>query len=174
MGYWPHSYLGEARETCSIGASLPHPAPPFQLLGPFSRSEDMTGKTVTIRVKFQLGLDLVAHGFTVGTARMETTPRGRIHRARNIAFKNHTFFFLTRIGNRHGGEQGLCIGVLGFLVNLVAFGDFDDLAQVHDRDAVTDMLNYPEVMGNEEVGEMHRLLEFLQEIDDLGLNGDIQ
>jgi hypothetical protein len=41
-------------------------------------------------------------------------------------------------------------------------GDLDDLAQIHDRDAVADVLDHREVVGDEEVGEAELALQIAQ------------
>jgi hypothetical protein len=46
-----------------------------------------------------------------------------------------------------------------------------DTSQVHDGDTGTDVPDNGEIVGNEEIGEtLHAFLEFLEEVDDLGLN----
>ena len=51
---------------------------------------------------------------------------------------------------------------------------FDDFAEVHDGDAVADVADHAEVVGDEEVGEVVFVLQVLQEVDDLGLDGDVE
>ena len=50
----------------------------------------------------------------------------------------------------------------------------DDAPQVHDEDAVADMLNDREVVSDEQQGQMVFELEILEEVDDLGLDRDIE
>ena len=57
---------------------------------------------------------------------------------------------------------------------LVAVGQLHHLAQIHDADAVGDMLDNAQVMGDEQVGQTHLLLQILKHIDDLCLNGNVQ
>ena len=46
-----------------------------------------------------------------------------------------------RVGDRHRREQRLGVGVLRLVVELLAVGDLDDLAEVHHGDAVGDVLH---------------------------------
>ena len=49
-----------------------------------------------------------------------------------------------------------------------------DLPEVHDRDAVADVLHHRQVVGDEKIGELHGLLEFLQQVQYLGLDGYVK
>src|SRR5262249_26825157 len=49
-----------------------------------------------------------------------------------------------------------------------------DLAEIHHRDARADVLDHGKVMGNENVSQTEFLLQVLQEIDDLCLNGYVE
>ena len=53
-------------------------------------------------------------------------------------------------------------------------GELDDLAEVHDRDAVAHVLHDAEVVGDEEVGEPEVALQFQQQVEHLGLHRDIE
>ena len=55
-----------------------------------------------------------------------------------------------------------------------SLGNFYDLANVHDGDAVTDVLNHTEVVGDEEIGEVKLVLELQEQIQDLGLHRDVK
>src|SRR5262249_23799310 len=49
-----------------------------------------------------------------------------------------------------------------------------DLAQIHHGDVRADVLHYGKVVGNENVSQTEFLLQVLQEIDDLCLNGYVE
>ena len=53
-------------------------------------------------------------------------------------------------------------------------GPLDDLAQVHDRDPVRDVAHDTEIVRDEDVGEVELVLEVVEQVDDLGLDGDVQ
>src|SRR5829696_6494936 len=50
----------------------------------------------------------------------------------------------------------------------------DDYSQVHHRNVVRDVAHNAEVVTNEEVGEGALIAQALQELQDLGLDGDVQ
>ena len=60
------------------------------------------------------------------------------------------------------------------LVDFLRLPDLHKLPQVHDADLIRDIAHHGEIMGDEKVGTAALLLKVLQEIDDLGLNRDIQ
>ncbi len=66
------------------------------------------------------------------------------------------------------------VGVAGTFVEVFGIGHFDDFAEVHDGDAVADVFDYGEVVGDEEVAETHFLLEVEHEVEDLRLHGNIK
>lgn len=53
-------------------------------------------------------------------------------------------------------------------------GLLDNLAQIHDGDMVAYMPDHRQVVGDEDIGEAKLLLQVLQEIEDLSLNGHIE
>ena len=57
---------------------------------------------------------------------------------------------------------------------LVAVGQLHHLAQVHHADAVGDVLDNAQVMGDKQVGQAHLLLQILKHVDDLCLDGNVQ
>ena len=61
-----------------------------------------------------------------------------------------------------------------FLVELVGARVLDDLAQIHDRDPVGHVANDAEVVGDEEIGQAELVLNVLEQVDDLGLHGNVE
>ena len=51
---------------------------------------------------------------------------------------------------------------------------FNGLAQIHDHDLIGDVVDHAQIVGDEDVGQIQLLLEVLQEVEDLGLDGHIQ
>ena len=87
----------------------------------------------------------------VGAARMESAARRRVDRARDIALQQMLFALDPRIGDRDCSQQGLGVRMQrpreqGLLVSI-----FDDLTEVHDRNAVTDVLDHGKIVGNEQI-----------------------
>ena len=60
------------------------------------------------------------------------------------------------------------------MVQLLGRGKLHDLAQIHHPDALAAVLHHAQVVGDEEIGQVQLLLQVLQQVDDLGLDGHIQ
>jgi len=67
------------------------------------------------------------------------------------------------VGYGDAGDEGVGVGVLGDAVEVGTGCDFDDSSEVHDGDAVADVADYGEVVGDEEVGEAEFGLEVCEE-----------
>src|SRR5258708_19735450 len=52
--------------------------------------------------------------------------------------------------------------------------DLDDLAEIHDGDAVADTLDDCEVVGDEQIGKPELALQVAQQVDHLGLHRDLR
>src|SRR5262249_47956324 len=102
-------------------------------------SEDLTRHTVGAgedQVRLLLGATLERER----AARMKAASGRRIDRARHIALQHRARAPARGIGERHGGEQRPRIGVLASAVKLSGGDDLDDLAEIHHRHAVADVL----------------------------------
>jgi hypothetical protein len=51
---------------------------------------------------------------------------------------------------------------------------FYDLPEIHHGDAIRDVLNCAEIMGNEQISQSQPILQLLQQIEYLRLNGDVK
>ena len=67
-----------------------------------------------------------------------------------------------------------CTGGPGAAQTLLGRPDLDDLAEVHDGDAVGDLAHDREVVGDEHVGRPELLLEVLEQVDDLRLDRHVE
>src|SRR5450830_101159 len=56
----------------------------------------------------------------------------------------------------------------------IVLSSLDDLAKVHDRNAVRHVTYNSKVMGNEEIRQVQPLLQLLEQVDDLRLNRHVQ
>ena len=81
---------------------------------------------------------------------------------------------LGRIGDRHGVEQPLGVGVRGVLEDVSARSQLDDLAEIHHADSVGDPLHNGQIMADEQVRQPQFGLQVHHQVDDLRLNGDVQ
>ena len=56
----------------------------------------------------------------------------------------------------------------------LSMGHLHNLPEIHDSDPVADMFDDPKIMRDKEIGESELIPQIHQEIEDLGLNGNIQ
>ncbi len=73
-----------------------------------------------------------------------------------------------------GGEQMPCVGVLRALEHLLGPAFLDDLARVHDVDAVGHVAHHAQIVGDEQHRHAALLLQLLEQLQDLRLDGDIE
>ena len=66
------------------------------------------------------------------------------------------------------------IGMLRVAEHVLGRAGLDDLAEIHDGDAVADLLHHRHVVRDEEVGEAQLGLQLLQELQDLRLDRDVE
>ena len=66
------------------------------------------------------------------------------------------------------------VGVHRVLVESSSVADLDDLAEVHDGDAVGDVPDDRQVVGDEDVGEAELVLQVLEQVDDLRLDRHVE
>jgi hypothetical protein len=79
-----------------------------------------------------------------------------------------------RIRRGDGFEERLGVGMARIPIEFGRRGQFDDLAEIHHRDAVAHVLDHAEIVGDEEIGEPVLLLEFEEEVQHLRLHRDIE
>ena len=87
----------------------------------------------------------------IGTARMKGAARRWVDRARDIALQQLFLAFDPRIGHGDRGQQGLGVRMQRAREQRLLVGVFHDLAEIHDRYAVTDVLDDREIVRNEQV-----------------------
>ena len=56
----------------------------------------------------------------------------------------------------------------------VAGAELDDLAEVHHRDAMGDVLHDAQIVRDEQLAQSQLLLEILQQVEELGLHGQVE
>src|SRR5215203_1841489 len=110
------------------------------------------------------------------TAVVEVAPAGRVRGRWHVSSDDHALALalLLGVGDRDGREQRGGVGVARLAVERRPVGDLHDLAEIHHGHPVRDVLDYGEVVGYEDVGEVELLLEVLQQVDDLSLDRDVQ
>ena len=79
-----------------------------------------------------------------------------------------------RIGHRHRQQQRLGVGMQRLREQRALVGVFDDAAEIHHRDAVADVLDHREIVGDEQIGEPELALQVHQQIEHLRLDRDVE
>ena len=75
---------------------------------------------------------------------------------------------------RDGGEQALGVGMGGLGGDEFGGAFFNEFTVFENGDLIADVFNDCEVVGNEEISKVELFLEIHQEVDDLGLDRDIE
>ena len=75
---------------------------------------------------------------------------------------------------RHGRDERAGVGMERPLVELGRRSLLDDLAEVHDGDAVAHVADDAEIVRDEDVGQPAPLLQIPQEVEHLGLHRDVE
>ena len=95
-------------------------------------------------------------------------------RVRGVAWQHDALAPLFRVNHRHCRDEGLRLGMQGCAEHLVGSAMFHNVAEIHHRHFIADMLDNREIMRNENVGEVEALLEVHQQVEDLRLDRDIK
>ena len=125
------------------------------------RLEEVAGHPVARRGFSQDRLFLPAPLLGMRTASVKTASCGRLHGARDIAVQDDALAFGSRVGSRNRRQQRLGLGMKRAAIEGFLVGDLDQLAEVHHRDAVADVLDHCQVMRDEEIGKSQPLLQIL-------------
>jgi len=75
-------------------------------------------------------------------------------------------------GNR--AQQALRVGMTGGVKNIRLRAELDQAAGVHDRDAIGHMRDDGEIVGDEEHRQSEFVAKFVEQVEDLLLDGDIE
>lgn len=97
---------------------------------------------------------------------------GRIEKIGGRSGDGFEAFLGIEIGD--GGEKSPRIGMLGVVEDLVDGTDLHDLSGIHDGDPVGHVGDDAQVMGDEDDGHVALLLEPVDQLEDLRLDGDVQ
>src|SRR5712692_3678186 len=112
--------------------------------------------------------------FRIWASWMEAAAGWRIHRARHLAGQLDALRLVLGIDGRNRREQRAGVGMVRAAVNLIARCDLDYFAEIHDCHAITDVLDDPQIVRDEQVGEFQLLLQVLQQVDNLRLDRDVE
>src|SRR6266850_3103329 len=128
---------------------------------------------VSIGTRFKRWARLaMTHCLGVKTARAERASVRRIERIGKLALCRRERCATQRIGN--GGDKGSRIRVRRPFEDFAPVACLHNAAEIHDGNPVAHVLDNAEVVADHNVGEAESFLQFQQQIDDLGTDGDIQ
>src|SRR4051812_5233306 len=102
----------------------------------------------------------------IWTARMEAASRRWIDRTRHVAGQDHAQALETGIRHRDGREQRLGVGMLRIPEERMLVRELDNAPEVHDGDAMADVLDDREVVRDEEIRESQLVLKIHEQVDD--------
>src|SRR5262249_44562462 len=125
----------------------------------------VTGRLVGGLSGFQHRLMLRAHRAGMGAAWAKPAAGGRLASVRRLAFECKSIGDAAATNAWYRGKQRFCIGVPGRREQLRYRCDLDNLAEVHHRDAGAHDMHDREIVRDEEVGEIERLLQRLEELE---------
>ena len=98
---------------------------------------------------------LAADILGVPTTWVEVAAFGQIGDIRDFPFEDDPLPLVFGIGNWYRTEKGLGVGMLRNVEHSLCRGKLDDLAEIHNRDPIAHVLDHREVVGDEEIGELH-------------------
>src|SRR5919197_3723780 len=163
------------RHTSSLGQEFSPKKPIAGLREQALGAWEVAGGPVPRLVLDELGVDLGADLLRLPAPRVEATAARWVDRRRHVAGEDDPLALCLdcRVGNRHGGEESLTVRVQRPLVEINAVGELNDLSQIHHRDTVADMAYHGKVVRDEEVGQLEAILQLLEQVDHLRLDGDV-
>src|SRR5436190_24239190 len=101
----------------------------------------------------------------VRAAWMKWAAGGRIQRAWQFSARRGRSSAALRIHARGGGKESLRIGMPWRAESALGVRDFDDVAEIHDGNAVRDVAHQAKVMSDEENRQPQTLLQLEQQVD---------
>ena len=103
------------------------------------------------------------------------SPMGGLAGLGTSPFKHDALLLPLRVRHRNGRQQRHRVRMQWLLVQVAARREFGDLAEVHDRHAVADVLHDRQVVRDEQVGQIHPpSAGRLQQVDDLRLDRHVE
>ena len=126
--------------------------------------------------RLQGGDGLGAARLGIYASGMEGAAGWRVERGGRIAREEDAGAggFTLGIGDGDGADQGAGVGMERMFEDARSGPDFDDPAEIHDGDALGNMFDNREVVGNEDERQAHLAREACEEVDDLRLDRNVQ
>src|SRR5215813_12491401 len=111
----------------------------------------MACHTMPRRRLAQEWLDLRAHWHSLGTPGVEATTAGGIERTWHFAGQNHLRMYVIGMGRERIAQQHLRIRMQRVRIELGTGSGLDQLAEVHDANLLTDILDDGQIVSNEQI-----------------------
>ena len=108
------------------------------------------------------------------TTGMEGAARWRVNGVRHIAFHGKWSGTFMRVWLGHCHQKCFSVWMSRGDAKALRRGQLKDTTQVHNRYAVTDVLNHTQVMRDKDIREVKVFFEILHQIDYLSLDRNIQ
>src|SRR5215472_11338579 len=109
-----------------------------------------------------------------GTARVEAAARRGREGARHFAGDRQLLARLVGMRRQSRGKERLRVWVERFFAKFEGFGQFDDLPEIHDRDAVADMRHGRKIVPDEDIADAEPRLQFLELVHDLSADRHVE
>ncbi len=117
---------------------------------------------------------IVAAFDRIRAAGSKMTAAGRVHGRWDIAPQHVAGSVRVGIRYRNGGDECTRIGVPGGAVERIRIRVFHDAAQVHDGDIIGDVFDHRQVVGDEEICQLHFILQVQEQVENLRLDRNVQ
>ena len=123
---------------------------------------------------FELWLRIPAYIHDLQATRLEAAPGRWINRLRDFTSDFGNGSLIGRIRDRHRGDKGLGIRVMGIGDHVLGAPQFHDPAQIHDHQTLRDVGQNGEVVGYIDTRKIHSLRQISNQVQYPGPNGNIQ
>ena len=120
--------------------------------------------------RIHLPTDIHGHG----AARLESAARRRFQRVRDVADERGGTHRSVRIGHRGRREQSLRVRMQRAGVELVAYCQFHDAAQIHHGHPAAEVLHDRQIVGDEKICQPERSAEVGHQVQYLSLDRGVQ
>ena len=117
---------------------------------------------------------MFANFLGIGATRVETAALRRIGGRWDITLEHDTVHLDVGIRMRNRREKRLRIGMQGMREDILLIAELDHRAQIHNADFIRDKLDNGQVVRDEQIGQPHRLLQILKQVDNLCLDGHVE
>ena len=145
-----------------------------ELVGLFPGQREVAGGELRRRALWlELRLDDAAELLRLRAPRVEAARRRRVDRAGDVTSQDGTTGPGVNAWDRDGREERTGVGMPRVRVEPVRIGDLHDLAEVHDGNAVAQVADDREVVGDEHEREAEVVAEVLKEVQHLSADRDV-